>query len=281
MRIKIISDSTCDLSPQLLKEHDIGLIPLIVVKGNEEFLDGVIITPADVFAHVAAGGNLCSTAARGISVFQEKFAMYAKDYDGVIHINISSFFSSSYQNACIAAADFDNVRVIDSRNLSTGQGLVVLKACELAKTATNLDELKRQLDDFALRVEASFVIDRLDYMVKGGRCSSVAALGANLLNLKPCIEVRGGKMSVVKKYRGHIEKCVAAYVKDRLKDRDDLDDNTVFITHTEIPQENIDAAQAGIEKYHPFRHVYETVAGCTVSCHCGPGTLGVLFVRNK
>ena len=107
MRIKIISDSTCDLSPQLLKEHDIGLIPLIVVKGNEEFLDGVTITPADVFAHVAAGGNLCSTAARGISVFQEKFAMYAKDYDGVIHINISSFFSSSYQNACIAAADFD------------------------------------------------------------------------------------------------------------------------------------------------------------------------------
>ena len=97
MRIKIISDSTCDLSPQLLKEHDIGLIPLIVVKGNEEFLDGVTITPADVFAHVAAGGNLCSTAARGISVFQEKFAMYAKDYDGVIHINISSFFSSSYQ----------------------------------------------------------------------------------------------------------------------------------------------------------------------------------------
>ena len=107
MRIKIISDSTCGLSPQLLKEHDIGLIPLIVVKGNEEFLDGVTITPADVFAHVAAGGNLCSTAARGISVFQEKCAMYAKDYDGVIHINISSFFSSSYQNACIAAADFD------------------------------------------------------------------------------------------------------------------------------------------------------------------------------
>lgn len=281
MRIKIISDSTCDLSPQLLKEYDIGLIPLIVVKGSEEFLDGVTITPADIFAHVAAGGSLCTTAARGVAVFQEKFAMYAGDYDGVIHINIGSSFSSSYQNACIAAADFDNVRVIDSCNLSTGQGLVVLKACELAKTATDLDELKRQLDDFALRVEASFVIDRLDYMVKGGRCSSVAALGANLLNLKPCIEVRGGKMSVVKKYRGHIEKCIATYVKDRLKDRDDLDDDTVFITHTEIPRENVEAAQAGIKKYHSFRHVYETVAGCTVSCHCGPGTLGVLFVRSK
>ena len=281
MRIKIISDSTCDLSPQLVKAHDIGLVPLIVVKGSEEFLDGVTITPADIFAHVAAGGSLCSTAARGVAVYQEKFAMYAGDYDGIIHINIGSSFSSSYQNACIAAADFDNVRVIDSCNLSTGQGLVVLKACELAETATDLDELKRQLDEFTHRVEASFVIDRLDYMVKGGRCSSVAALGANLLNLKPCIEVRGGKMSVVKKYRGHIEKCIAAYVKDRLDGRDDLDDGTIFVTHTEISQENIDAAHAGIEKYHQFRQVYETVAGCTVSCHCGPGTLGILFVRSK
>ncbi len=199
MRVKIISDSTCDLSPELVEKYDITLIPLIVMKGTEEFLDGVTITPADIFAHVASGGSLCSTAARGVAVFQEEFSKYAVNYDGVLHVYICSDFSSSYQNACIAAEEFDNVRVVDSRNLSTGQGLVVLKACELAQSAADMDELKAALDEFATRVEASFVLDRLDYMVKGGRCSSVAALGANLLGLKPCIEVKDGKMSVVKK----------------------------------------------------------------------------------
>ena len=281
MRVKIFSDSTCDLSPELVQKYDIGIIPLIVMKDTEEFLDGITITPADIFAHVAAGGSLCSTAARGVAVFQEEFAKYAKDYDGIIHVNISSEFSSGYQNACIAAADFDNVRVIDSRNLSTGQGLVVLKACELAQTATDLDQLKAELDAFTGRVEASFVLDRLEYMVKGGRCSSVAALGANLLGLKPCIEVKDGKMSVVKKYRGHIEKCIASYVKDRLADRDSLEDGTIFITHTEVSPESIDAARSGVKQYGHFENVYETTAGCTVSCHCGPGTLGVLFVRSK
>lgn len=281
MRVKIISDSTCDLSPELIEKYDITLIPLIVMKDTEEFLDGVTITPADIFAHVASGGSLCSTAARGVAVFQEAFSKYAGEYDGVLHVNISSDFSSSYQNACIAAADFDNVRVVDSRNLSTGQGLVVLKACELAQSAADMDELKAALDEFATRVEASFVLDRLDYMVKGGRCSSVAALGANLLGLKPCIEVKDGKMSVVKKYRGHIEKCLATYVKDRLADRDDLEDGTIFITHTEMSPESIAAAWNGVKQYGHFRDVYETVAGCTVSCHCGPGTLGVLFVRSK
>lgn len=281
MRVKIISDSTCDLSPELVQQYDIGIIPLIVMKDAKEYLDGVTITPADIFAHVAAGGSLCSTAARGVAVFQEEFSRYAEKYDGVIHINISSDFSSSYQNACIAAEDFDNVRVVDSRNLSTGQGLVVLKACELAQTATDLDTLKAELDEFATRVEASFVLDRLDYMVKGGRCSSVAALGANLLGLKPCIEVKDGKMSVVKKYRGHIEKCLAAYVKDRLADRVGLEDGTIFITHTEMSPQSIEAAKSGVAQYGHFKNVYETTAGCTVSCHCGPGTLGVLFVRSK
>lgn len=281
MRVKIISDSTCDLSPELLQKYDISLIPLIVMKNNEEFLDGVTITPADIFAHVASGGSLCSTAARGVTVFQDEFAKFAGNYDGVLHINISSEFSSSYQNACIAAADFDNVRVVDSRNLSTGQGLVVLKACELAQSATDMDELKAALDEFATRVEASFVLDRLDYMVKGGRCSSVAALGANLLGLKPSIEVKDGKMSVVKKYRGHIEKCLASYVKDRLAGRDDLEDGTIFITHTKMSPESIEIAKSSVAQYGHFQNVYETTAGCTISCHCGPGTLGVLFVRSK
>lgn len=279
MRVKIISDSTCDLSQDLIQKNNIGIVPLIVTKDSQECLDGITITPADIFAHVASGGSLCSTAARGVAVYQEEFAKYAKEYDGIIHINIGSCFSSSYQNACIAAEDFDNVRVIDSQNLSTGHGLVVLKACDLAETAKDLDELKSQLDEFASRVEASFLLDRLDYMVKGGRCSGAAALGANLLNLKPCIEVKDGKMVVVKKYRGHIEKCMAAYVKDRLAGRENLEEDRIFITHTDVSKESLEAVHSGVRQYGNFKNIYETVAGCTISCHCGPGTMGILFVR--
>lgn len=279
MRVKIISDSTCDLSQDLIQKNNIGIVPLIVTKDSQEYLDRITITPADIFAHVASGGSLCSTAARGVAVYQEEFAKYAKEYDGIIHINIGSCFSSSYQNACIAAEDFDNVRVIDSQNLSTGHGLVVLKACDLAETAKDLDELKSQLDEFASRVEASFLLDRLDYMVKGGRCSGAAALGANLLNLKPCIEVKDGKMVVVKKYRGHIEKCMAAYVKDRLAGRENLEEDRIFITHTDVSKESLEAVHSGVRQYGNFKNIYETVAGCTISCHCGPGTMGILFVR--
>ena len=279
MRVKIISDSTCDLSQDLIQKNNIGIVPLIVTKDSQEYLDGITITPADIFAHVASGGSLCSTAARGVAVYQEEFAKYAKEYDGIIHINIGSCFSSSYQNACIAAEDFDNVRVIDSQNLSTGHGLVVLKACDLAETAKDLDELKSQLDEFASRVEASFLLDRLDYMVKGGRCSGAAALGANLLSLKPCIEVKDGKMVVVKKYRGHIEKCMAAYVKDRLAGRENLEEDRIFITHTDVSKESLEAGHSGVRQYGNFKNIYETVAGCTISCHCGPGTMGILFVR--
>ena len=279
MKIKILSDSTCDLSPELLSANDISLVPLTVIKDGKEFKDGVTITPADIFAHVAAGGALCSTSAVSIGEYQEQFETYAKDYDAIVHINISSGFSSSYQNACLAAEDFDNVLVIDSQNLSTGQGLVVLKACELAKTAQSLEELRTALNEFVPKVEASFVVDKLDYLVKGGRCSSAAALGANLLNLKPCIEVRDGKMTVVKKYRGSYAKCLAAYVKDRLEGREDLDNGTLFITQTTVSDEANTAVHDAVAAYGHFDNIYDTTAGCTVSCHCGPGTLGVLFVR--
>ena len=279
MKIKIISDSTCDLTPELLVQHDISIVPLIVMKNDEEFLDGATITPADIFAHVAAGGSLCSTAARSVGVYMEEFEKYTKDYDGIVHINIGAGFSSSYQNACLAAEEFDNVRVIDSKNLSTGQGLVVLKACELAKTAASLDELQSELEAYTGKVEASFLVDKLDYLAKGGRCSSAAALGANLLNLKPCIEVRDGKMTVVKKYRGNYAKCLASYIKDRLNGREDLDTSTLFITQTKITDECYAAVKESVSAYSTFDKEYETVAGCTVSCHCGPGTFGILFAR--
>ena len=278
MKIKILSDSTCDLSPALLSANDISLVPLTVVKGEEQFKDGVTITPADIFAHVAAGGDLCSTAANSIGEYEDMFQQYT-DYDGVIQITIGSGFSSCYQNACLAAEDFPNVRVVDSQNLSTGQGLVVLKACELAKTATDLDALAEELRAYTTKVEASFLVDKLDYLVKGGRCSAAAALGANLLNLKPCIEVKDGKMTVVKKYRGKYEKCLASYVKERLADREDLDNGTIFVTQTVISDDGYAAVLKAVNEYGKFENVYETIAGCTVSCHCGPGTLGVLFVR--
>lgn len=279
MNIKISSDSTCDLSQDILEKYDIARMPLTVIKNGQTYKDGIDITPDVIFQHVAAGGDLCSTAAVNIGEYEDWFAQYADKYDGVIHINISAEFSSSHQNARLAAENFNNVRVIDSRNLSTGQGLVVLKACELAKTCSSLDEIEKALNEFTGKVEASFLLDRLDYMVKGGRCSAAAALGANLLNLKPCIEVKDGKMGVVKKYRGNYAKCLANYVKDRLNDRDDLDRGTLFVTRTPVNEACLDAVKAAVEQYADFETIYWTEAGCTVSCHCGPGTLGVLFVR--
>ena len=279
MNIKILSDSTCDLSQAILNENNITLVPLTVVMADQQYKDGVTITPAQIFDHVAAGGALCSTSANSVGEYEEWFRKYTGEYDGILHINIGSGFSSCYQNACIAAQEFDNVAVVDSMNLSTGQGLVVLEACRLAKQCTSLEELREKVQAFTARVEASFLVDKLTYLAKGGRCSSVAALGANLLNLKPCIEVKDGKMQVVKKYRGSYAKCLATYVKERLDGRDDLSTDTLFVTHTPVDAECLSAVMEAVGQCPAFETVYETNAGCTVSCHCGPGTLGVLFVR--
>jgi DegV family protein with EDD domain len=152
-------------------------------------------------------------------------------------------------------------------------------ACKQAQNCESLEQLQADVQAYTERVEASFLLDRLDYMVKGGRCSATAALGANLLNLKPCIEVKGGKMSVVKKYRGTYAKCLASYVKERLADREDIDRGTLFLTYTTVEDDCRTAVVSAIEQHGHFNTVYETTAGCTVSCHCGPATLGVLFVR--
>ena len=279
MNIKITADSTCDLSPAQLAELNITLARLTIIKDGKPYLDGETIVPADIFAHVAAGGDLCSTTAINIGEYEDLFGKLSEEYDGIIHISLGSGFSSSHQNACLAAEEFPKVRVIDSNNLSTGQGLVVLEACRLAKSCEDLDEIAAKLNDYAARVEASFVLDQLKYMAKGGRCSSVAALGANLLGLKPCIEVKNGKMGVVKKYRGTYSKCLASYVKDRLANREDIQRTELFITHTPVDDDCIASVNAAVAECGEFENIYDTDAGCTVSCHCGPGTLGVLFVR--
>ena len=237
------------------------------------------IHPADIFAHVAAGGALCSTSAGSVGEYADVFEVHAAENDAVIHISLGSGFSSSYQNACLAAEDFDNVYCVDSMNLTTGQGFLVLKAATLAESGKEVQAILEELNALAPKVEASFLVDKLDYLAKGGRCSSAAALGANLLNLKPCIEVRDGKMTVVKKYRGNYAKCLASYVKERLADREDIDRETLFITQTVISDECRNAVSEAVAAHGNFANIYETTAGCTVSCHCGPGTLGVLFVR--
>ena len=279
MKIKILSDSTCDLPAQLLEKYNISLVPLTVVKDGKEYKDGITITPANIFEHVAAGGELCSTSAANIGEYTDIFEKYAGEYDAVIHINLGSGFSTCYQSACLAAEEFDNVRVIDSKNLTAGQGFVVLKACELAETMDDLDAIVEELNTFTEKVEVSFVVDKLDYLVKGGRCSSAAALGANLLGLKPCIEVKDGKMSVVKKYRGNHAKCLTTYVKERLEGREDIDRSKLFVIQTVVSEECYNGVLEAVNTYGNFETVYESTAGCTISCHCGPGTLGILFLR--
>ena len=279
MNIKILSDSTCDLPGELLELNNISLVPLTVIKEDTAFKDGVDITPADIFAHVAAGGALCSTSAVSVGEYEDVFRKYSAEYDAVIHINIGSGFSSSHQNACVAASDFDNVYCVDSMNLSTGQAFLVLKAREFALSGMDAPEILEALKALVPKVEASFLVDKLDYLVKGGRCSSAAALGANLLNLKPCIEVRDGKMSVVKKYRGNFAKCLASYVKDRLSNREDIQRDILFVTQTKVSEDCNQAVMDAVAAHGHFANVYRTTAGCTVSCHCGPGTLGAIFLK--
>ena len=279
MNIKITTDSTCDLSAEQLKRHNIELFPLCISMGDKCLRDGLEITPDDIYAHVDAGGDICTTSALNIADYSDRFSVLSKEYDAVIHLNISAEFSSCYQNAVLAAQEFDNVYVVDSRNLSTGHGHVVLRAAELAESGMDAQEIVNTLNVFTGKVDASFILSRLDYMKKGGRCSSIVALGANLLHLRPCIEVVGGKMQVGKKYRGSFEKCIDQYVRDRLAHPETLDLSRIFITHSGVEESAIAAAQKAVEDCAQFQEILITRAGCTISSHCGPGTLGILFIR--
>ena len=281
MRIKISADSTCDLSPELIETYNIGITPLYIEKGGQNCRDGIDITPQEIFDYVRSGKGVCRTAAVNVGDYTAFFKKCRENYDAVIHFNISSDFSSCYQNACTAAAEFENVYVVDSRNLSTGIALLVLDAAERAEKGEDPKEIAALMRETAKKVEASFVIDTLFYLQKGGRCSSVAVLGANLLKLRPAIEVKDGRMGVCKKYRGTFEACVKAYIKDRLQGKTQLDLRRVFITHSGVPDEIIETAKAAVLSYQNFEEICVTRAGCTVSSHCGPGTIGVLFLYER
>lgn len=283
MRIAIVTDSTCDLPREALERYNITVLPLHITKGGESFLDGAEITPADIFAHVSDGGEICGTSAVNAFEFASCFQELSRDHDAIICVTIGAGFSTCYQNACLAAADLTDgcsVYVVDSQNLSSGQGLLVLEAVRLVEAGLSPEEIVSRLEEAREQVDASFILDRLDYMRKGGRCSAVTALGANLLHLKPCIEVRDGKMGVGKKYRGSLEKVMSQYVRDRLaawKPEDTGD--VVIVVHPPADEAPLAAARRALEEDGRFTRIWEAHSGCTVACHCGPNTIGVMFLR--
>ena len=277
MAIKLISDSTCDLTPELLERYDITLAPLYVTQDGVTRRDGVDIHPQDIFDHVAAGGSLPSTSAVNIADYQELFSKYAQEYEAVIHFNIGQGFSACHQNAVIAAEDFDNVYVVDTRNLTMGQGLLVVEAAEAARRGMAAQDIVEMMNSLIDKVATTFVVDRLDYLAKGGRCSSVVALGANLLKLKPCSVLSDGKMAVGKKYRGVFDKVLLDYVRDQLGSVDYRRDRCVIV-HAACKPETVAAVRAVVDEYG-FDEVIVGEAGCTISSHCGPNTLGVLFLK--
>ena len=283
MNIKISADSTCDLSPDLIARYDIGISPLYIVRDGESLVDGVDITPDEIYAHVEAGGSMCSTAAVSVYDYVEFFRKELESADAVVHFHISGDMSACYQNACIAAAEVGNVYPVDARNLSTGIGLLVLEAAELArKGELTAQEIQQRMNQRRELLDVSFVVEQLGYLRKGGRCSSVAALGANMLSLRPCIQVKDGKMGVGKKYRGAYQKCLLQYVKERLEGRDDIDPHRIFITESGgFTPEEVAQVEAAVRSYQPFEEVLHTRAGCTVSSHCGPRTLGILYFHTK
>ncbi len=280
MKVRITSDSTCDLTPELLERFHIAVRPLYIIKDGVSYRDNVDIKPADIFTHVEAGGKMCSTAAVSENDYKHFFAECLEGYDGLVHVTISSEMSSCYQNACNAAKRYPNVHVVDSRNLSSAQGLLVMEGAEMAeKGAMTADEIAKAMRELTPKIDASFCVDQLEYLRKGGRCSAAAALGANLLNIKPCIEVRDGGMVVAKKYRGHYERVLREYVHDRLENNDTLRLHRIMLTHTPVPDGIVDMVRREILACQPFAEVLETEALGTIACHCGPHTLGILYIH--
>lgn len=281
MKVKITADSTCDLSAELLEQWDISLMPMHILMGGQSYLDGISVTPADVFDHVNAGGETPKSASANPVEYAEFFASFLQKYDALVHISVSGKLSSCYQNARIAAEEYENVFVVDSENICTGQGYLVLRAAKWAADGLPARNIQMRLQSLAKRVELSFVLDRLDYMAKSGRCSGVLAFGANLLGIKPALEIIDGELKVVKKYRGSLASCVTKYVNDRLGDRDDIDEGLVFLSSTQPKPGCREAMIEGLQKFGKFQEGYETQIGTTIGGYSGPGTIGIVFARKE
>ena len=278
MKIRISADSTCDLSPELIRKYNIGITPLSVIIDGQVFHDGVDVTPRDIFRASDAGKSV-RTAAVNTYEYREFFEEQLKTYDQVVHICISSEFSTCYSDACEASAKMDNVFIVDSRNLSTGSGLLVLEGAEMAAKGMDGKEIAETLKARTGLVDASFVVRTVEYLRRGGRCSGMEALGAKMLHIRPSIIVADGKMHPGEKYRGRYEHYLKHYIEDTLANDSTIDFNRVFITHSPSEEGLVSFAIDKVKSYGLFREVLETMAGCTVCCHCGPDTLGILFMR--
>lgn len=278
----ITYDSTCDLTPQLLERFQIRTVPLTIQSGERVFADDGQYTSAELYADYRRNGTLPKTAAVSPEEFKNFFLPILEEGYDIVHIDISSELSCTCQNAVLAAqelAEQGRVYVVDSRQLSTGGGLLALQGAKLRDRGMDAADVAEELRGLASCGDTSFVLDTLEYMWKGGRCSGVAALGANVLKLKPCLEMREGKLVVCKKYRGAMGKVYRQYITERLAGKTVVEDHA-FITHSgEVSEDTLRELTELVRELAPFKEVFITQAGCTVSSHCGPGTLGVLFLR--
>ena len=277
MKIAITLDSACDISEEVKQRYGFITIPFNVLLGDTTYEDGKINTE-EIYRYVEETGVLPKTSAINEQSFNEFFAEVKKDYDAILHFDISASMSSAYQNAVNAAKNFENVYVIDSATLSTGIALLAIYAKGLTDTIDDPEKIAKMVREKTNKIQASFVIERLDYLYKGGRCSSLAYFGANLLKLRPQIVVTEGSMKSAHKYRGKMQKVVADYCSDVLSENPNPDKSICFITHSRASEEMIEAARIAV-KAAGFKTIYETIAGCTVSSHCGKNTLGILFMN--
>ena len=275
----ITADSTCDLSQELLERFDIRIFPITVLLGGESYLDGVEFTADDIYARYREDGTLPKTSAPGIQQFLDFFGPLTAQGCEVVHLDISAELSGACSNACIAAAELEGVHVVDSRMLSTGVGLLCIEGAECRDRGMGAAEIAEHLRSLTEKVDTSFVLDTLEFMWKGGRCSGVAALGANLLHLRPALEMKDGRLVVYKKYRGGIESVYRQYVRERLEGRA-IRPGHVFITDSgEVSEQTVRELAEIVRQAVPGAELHCTRAGCAVTSHCGPKTLGVLFIR--
>ena len=273
----ITTDSVCDMPKELLERYQVRMIPLTISEGDHSYKDGVDFTPDDIYELYDSQHLLPKTSAISPQEFIDFFTPLTQDGSEVVHIDISSACSATYQNACMAASELEGVYPVDSLHLTLGQGLLVIEACRLRDAGLSAREIAEQLPAYREKIVTSFVVDTLEYLWKGGRCSGLTAFGANLLQVRPCLELREGEIKVARKYRGTMQKVYTQYIRDYLS-RENIDTRMGFLVHSgRISQETLDQLRQLILELVPFSEVPIVRAGCTVTSHCGPGTVGVIF----
>ncbi|WMJ77513.1 MULTISPECIES: DegV family protein [unclassified Sedimentibacter] len=279
-KIILSADSTCDLGDVLKERYEVNIHPLHINLNDKLYNDGIDITPDNIYDTYQKHLILPKTSAPNPIEYMDYFKKWTDDGYQVIHLNIGSGISSAYQNCCIAAKELGNVYPIDSGNLSTGMGLLVIEAAERIAQGMVANQICQEVNKLKTKVHASFIVDNLTYLREGGRCSAVAALGANLFNIKPSIEVdnSSGKMKVGRKYRGTLPRVLKHYTLDKLSNKTDLKDDRIFISHSGTSSENINLIRETIEEISDFKEILVTRAGCTISSHCGPNTVGILYM---